>query len=66
MSVYTSQSSPVPTVRSLSLATSGNLQAVVRCPNCQQLHRHLGLGVRKGPCGQLYVLVEPRKASRAA
>lgn len=66
MKTYTSASNPVPVVRAADLATAGNLQAIVKCPACGQLHRHLGLGVRRSPCGVLYVVREPRKARTAA
>lgn len=63
---YTSDSNPVPNVRARHLATAGHQQAIVKCPNCAQLHRHLGLGVRRSPCGALYVVREPRKARTTA
>lgn len=63
---YTSETNPVPHVRARHLATAGHHQAVVKCPKCSELHRHLGLGVRRGPCGQLYVVAEPRRARIAA
>lgn len=64
--VYTSSSSPVPTVRAANLATSGHAQAIVKCPGCRQLHRHLGVGLRRSPCGRWYVVTEPRKTRTAA
>lgn len=63
---YTSDSAPVPNVRAKHLATAGHQQAVVKCPNCAQLHRHLGLGVRRSPCGAIYVVWPPRAARTAA
>lgn len=63
---YTSSSAAVPTVRATDLITNGNVQAVVRCPSCSALHRHLGLGLRRSPCGRWYVVAEPRKSRSAA
>ncbi|MEV7600041.1 hypothetical protein AB0O91_21935 [Kitasatospora sp. NPDC089797] len=60
---YTSETNPVPHVRARRLATTGHLQAIVRCPKCSELHRHLGLGVRRGPCGITYVVQTPRIAA---
>ncbi|MGC0317315.1 hypothetical protein [Kitasatospora acidiphila] len=63
---YTSDSNPVPNVRARHLVTAGHHQAVVKCPKCAELHRHLGLGVRRGPCGITYVVRAPRAARIAA
>lgn len=63
---YTSNATPVPTIRSTSLATTGHTQAIVRCPRCHELHRHLGLGLRRSPCGTWYVVAEPRQTRTAA
>lgn len=63
---YTSGSGPVPNVRAKQLVTAGHRQAVVKCPSCSQLHRHLGLGVRRSPCGAIYVVWPPRRARTAA
>lgn len=52
-----------PIVRGTRLATSGHDQVVVKCPGCAEMHRHLGLGIRRGPCGAWY-LVRVRAARR--
>jgi hypothetical protein len=62
---YTSETTPIPNVRARALRTAGHHQAVVKCPSCGELHRHLGLGVRRSPCGAVYV-VRPPRAVRAA
>lgn len=47
-----------PTVTATILTTTGAEQVVVtHCPRCQGAHRHLALGLRRSPCGALYVLV---------
>lgn len=56
---YTALDNPVPTVTAVDLVTSGNLQLVVQCPRCGEHHRHLGLGLRRSPCGCWYVLATP-------
>jgi hypothetical protein len=45
-----------PIVRGTRLATSGHDQIVIKCPGCGEMHRHLGLGVRRGPCGLVYLI----------
>lgn len=48
------------------LSTSGHPQVVVRCPRCNDLHRHCGLGLRRSPCGALYfVSSDPEKTLAA-
>ncbi|MFF7158126.1 hypothetical protein [Streptomyces sp. NPDC008139] len=59
---YTSIAHDVPTVPATDLATSGTRQLVVQCPRCGELHRHLGLGLRRSPCGQHYVISTPHTA----
>jgi hypothetical protein len=56
---YTAAEHPVPTVTATDLITSGNVQLVVCCPRCSGQHRHLGLGLRRSPCGAWYVLTPP-------
>lgn len=56
---YTALAHDVPTVTATDLVTSGTLQIVVRCPRCAEFHRHLGLGLRRSPCGQHYVIAAP-------
>lgn len=59
---YTSLDNSVPSVEASDLATSGTRQLVVQCPRCGELHRHLGLGLRRSPCGQHYVVSTPNPA----
>ncbi|MDJ0341783.1 hypothetical protein [Streptomyces sp. PH10-H1] len=66
MTSYTSLSNDVPTVPAADLVTSGTLQLVVRCPHCGAQHRHLGLGLRRSPCGRYYVLAHPAAQLSAA
>lgn len=56
---YTSLAHEVPTVAAVDLVTSGSLQLVVTCPRCAAQHRHLGLGLRRSPCGTWYILTAP-------
>lgn len=58
---YTSVEHAVPTVTATNLVTSGNLQLVVQCPRCDEHHRHLGLGLRRSPCGCWYVVSTSNK-----
>lgn len=51
---YTALTRELPTVPAVDLVTSGTLQLVVTCPNCGAQHRHLGLGLRRSPCGSFY------------
>ncbi|TKA11743.1 hypothetical protein [Actinacidiphila oryziradicis] len=53
---YTSLSTELRTVPGADLVTSGGLQVVVTCPNCGAQHRHLGLGLRRSPCGTWYAV----------
>jgi hypothetical protein len=62
---FTADADLPKTVSAKLLATSGHRQLIVRCPQCRELHRHLGLGVRKAPCGCVYV-VRVRRDIRAA
>lgn len=58
-SPYTALDNPVPTVAATDLVTSGNRQIVIQCPCCGEHHRHLGLGLRRSPCGAWYVVAAP-------
>lgn len=62
---YTAAELAVPTVTATDLITSGNVQLVVSCPRCGCQHRHLGLGLRRSPCGAWYVLTTPAPTSSA-
>jgi len=53
---YSNPSDLPAVVRATNLVTAGHLQLVVKCPNCDGLHRHLGPGVRRSPCGVQYVV----------
>jgi hypothetical protein len=53
---YTALARELPTVPAVDLVTSGTLQLVVTCPNCGAQHRHLGLGLRRSPCGTWYAV----------
>ncbi|MFE3580561.1 hypothetical protein [Streptomyces vinaceus] len=53
---YTALEHEVPTIPSVLLATSGSNQVTVTCPHCDQQHRHLGLGLRRSPCGRWYLV----------
>lgn len=48
---------PTPEVAARPLATAGRMQLLVTCPRCGGVHRHLDVGLRRGPCGGRYVLV---------
>lgn len=56
---YTSMAHDVPMVPGVDLVTAGTTQLVVTCPNCAGQHRHLGLGLRRSPCGVYYVVAAP-------
>lgn len=58
-SPYTALDNTPPTVPAERLVTSGSLQLVVCCPRCDERHRHLGLGLRRSPCGCWYVISPP-------
>ncbi|MEV8036721.1 hypothetical protein [Streptomyces sp. NPDC086182] len=51
----------MPIVRPLVVVTSGRIETAVRCPNCADWHRHVGLGKRRAPCGAIY-RIQPRHA----
>jgi len=53
---YTAPADEPPVVRATRLITSGHTQLVVRCPQCTGMHRHLGPGLRKSPCGVQYLV----------
>lgn len=59
---YTSLSTELRTVPGADLVTSGGLQIVVACPNCGAQHRHLGLGLRRSPCGTWYAVARAAEA----
>lgn len=44
----------VPRVRPYLVATRGRIEYVVRCPSCKHMHRHINLGLHRGPCGAEY------------
>lgn len=50
-----------PIVRPLVVVTSGRIETAVRCPSCNDWHRHVGLGKRRAPCGAVY-RIQPRHA----
>lgn len=55
-----------PIVAGTLLRTSGAVQvAVIDCPNCGAVHRHLSTGLRTSPCGQPYVIRLPDDAETA-
>lgn len=56
-----------PIARPLVFITRGRIEYGTRCPSCGHMHHHVGLGLRRGPCGALYRL-EPKRsrAGRAA
>ncbi|MFK0217759.1 hypothetical protein ACIQWN_06130 [Streptomyces vinaceus] len=53
---YTALEHELPTVTATMLITAGNNQVTVTCPHCDQQHRHLGLGLRRSPCGHWYLV----------
>lgn len=53
---YTALTRELPSVAAVDLVTAGTLQLVVTCPNCAAQHRHLGLGLRRSPCGSFYLV----------
>jgi hypothetical protein len=62
-SQYTAQDNPLPTVPGTRLVTSGHGQLIVNCPQCGEQHRHLGLGLRRSPCGCWYVVGAPSESA---
>ncbi|MDX2515460.1 hypothetical protein PV355_09940 [Streptomyces stelliscabiei] len=44
----------LPRVRPYLVATRGRIEYVVRCPACKRMHRHITLGIHRGPCGTEY------------
>ncbi|WP_269858751.1 hypothetical protein [Streptomyces sp. RPT161] len=63
---YTALPRTVETVTAIDLITSGGVQVIVVCPNCSSHHRHLGLGLRRSPCGTWYVIDRPGDPARVA
>ncbi|MFF6939979.1 hypothetical protein [Streptomyces lavendulae] len=53
---YTALPNEIPAIVGADLVTSGSLQVVVTCPHCDARHRHLGLGLRRSPCGRWYLI----------
>lgn len=54
---YTALGSHPHTVVGELLVTAGHAQIVVtHCPRCGSAHRHLGVGIRRSPCGLTYVV----------
>ncbi|MFH9225940.1 hypothetical protein [Streptomyces lydicus] len=53
---YTAPPNNLPTVVAADLITSGTPQLIVTCPHCTGQHRHLGLGLRRSPCGRWYLI----------
>lgn len=47
-----------PRVEALPIGTRGRDEYGAPCP-CGRLHRHRGLGARRGVCGTRYLLVDP-------
>lgn len=56
---YTALAHDVPTISGTDLITCGSPQIVVSCPHCGSPHRHLGLGLRRSPCGRWYLVQAP-------
>ncbi|MFI6468731.1 hypothetical protein ACIBL5_00460 [Streptomyces sp. NPDC050516] len=54
-----------PVARPLVVITRGRIETVVRCPGCGDMHRHVGLGDKRGPCGSLYI-VRPKATFKGA
>ena len=65
-STYSNPADLPAVVRATTLVTAGHLQLVVKCPGCGGLHRHLGPGVRRSPCGVQYVVRPRRETVRTA
>lgn len=63
---YTALDHDVPTVPGIDLITAGTLQIVVNCPHCGGHHRHLGLGLRRAPCGRPYIVTPATTAPQLA
>lgn len=54
------------TVTAVELTTSGGPQLVVGCPRCSGWHRHIGLGLRRSPCGLSYLVTTQHDPAPAA
>ncbi|WP_034090150.1 hypothetical protein [Streptacidiphilus albus] len=65
-STYTAPAAEPPIVRATRLITSGHTQLVIRCPQCSGMHRHLGPGLRKSPCGLQYIVRFRQQATATA
>jgi hypothetical protein len=54
-----------PIARPVIVITRGRIETAVRCPGCDDWHRHVGFGERHAPCGAVY-RVMPRRGRAAA
>lgn len=63
-SQYTALDNRLPVVEATDLVTAGSLQLVVACPWCQHQHRHLGLGLRRSPCGHPYLVTRTNPVAK--
>ena len=45
-----------PSVWPFEVGTRGRAELAMHCPGCGKMHRHRGLGLRRGPCGARYYL----------
>lgn len=63
---FTAPADEPPIVRATRLITSGHTQLVIHCPQCNGMHRHLGPGLRKSPCGVQYLVRVRAQTAKAA
>ncbi|MCW2899177.1 MAG: hypothetical protein JWO67_1442 [Streptosporangiaceae bacterium] len=50
--------------RPIVVITAGRIEYAARCPKCRNMHRHVSLGQKIGPCGARYEL-QPRRGRAA-
>lgn len=63
---YTALAAHLDIVTAQMLSTSGHTQVIISCPRCGGLHRHCGLGLRRGCCGALYFVSETPEKNLAS